>query len=238
MSSFQLFPPPSPEGRVPTNPFRKGKKQQSADASPTLLENLKNSGRTEAVLFQVTEDTNNIQPPPKAHITVSRSSPQESAARSSSRENAWPERQDSVSSVETWSTAFIINNNNNRGFASPDSQERSSPAPSRSPGLPMRSIFPRYDFNLPLSQQRYYPRSSNSPQTHSGPRGLTLLPAEIDPALGPKTGSASAMRLPTGTLELDEIGYSSTAELKGLWEAANGQRPQDLPGTFNLRMER
>lgn len=237
MGAFQLFPPPSPEGRVSTNPFRQEKKKQSADASPIPVGNLKNSGGTEGVVFQINEDTNNIQSPPRAHIAKSSSPAQESAPRSSSREKAWPERQESLSSVETWSTTLV--NSSNRSFASPHSRDRSSPAPSRSPGLPMRSMFPRYDFNLPLSQQKYYPRSSNGPQTHSGPRGLTLSPAsEIDRALGLKTAPASAMGLLGGNRDLDEIRYSSPAELKGLWEAANGQRPQDLPETFNLRVER
>ena len=103
----------------------------------------------------------------------------------------------------------------------------------------MRSMFPRYNFSLPLNQQQYYPQSSNdSPRIRTKPRGLTIsLPSKIDQALGPKTVPASAANFPTGSLD-PEIRYSTLIELKGLWEAANGQRPQDLPGTFNLRMAR
>ena len=103
----------------------------------------------------------------------------------------------------------------------------------------MRSIFPRYDFNLPLSQQPYYPQASSGVRTRTRPRRLTLSPPPvIDQVLGPKTAPASAMGLPAGTHDLDEIQYSSLAELKGLWEAANGQRPEGLVRTYNLRMER
>ncbi|RMJ24647.1 conserved proline-rich protein [Aspergillus sp. HF37] len=239
MNQFQLFPPPSPEDRASTNPFRKGKKKQSEETnppSPVPLEELKNPNKTEAVLFQIVEDTktNNIQPPPRAHIPRSES---RSAPRSSSRQNARPERQTSSSSAETGSTTLV--NCSNRSFASPSSRNGQSPPPSRSPGQPLKSIFPRYDFNIPLSQQKYYPQSSNGPRTRSKPRELTLSPAPaIDQVLGPKTVPASATDFPAGPLDSPEIRYSSPSELKSLWEAANGQRPQDLSGTFNLRMER
>jgi hypothetical protein len=242
MSQFQLFPPPSPEERASTNPFRKGKKKQSEDThppSPVPLEELKNPNKTEAVLFQIVEDTktNNIQPPPRAHIPRSGSPGQKSAPRSSSRQNARPERQTSSSSAESGSTTLV--NSSNRSFASPSSRTAQSPPPSRPQGQPLKSMFPRYDFNLPLSQQKYYPQSSNDPRTRAKPRELTLSPAPaIDQVLGPKTVPASATDFPAEPLDSPGIRYSSPSELKSLWEAANGQRPQDLSGTFNLRMER
>lgn len=143
MSQFQLFPPPSPEGKASTNPFRKGKKKQEnkQPQSPIPLEDMKGS-KAEGVIFQIIEDTNNIQPPPKAHIIKSRPGP-----RSSSRQNVRPERQASSSSAGTGSTTLV--NSSNKSFESPSSQNRASPQQPRSPGLPMRSMFPRYDFNLP-----------------------------------------------------------------------------------------
>jgi hypothetical protein len=102
----------------------------------------------------------------------------------------------------------------------------------------MKSIFPRYDPNVPLSQQKYYPQLPNSPQGRR-PRALTLSPQpEIDRTLGPKTVPASVMDFPTDVLDQVEVRYSSTEELKDLWEAANGQRPKDLAETYNLRVAR
>lgn len=245
MSQFQIFPPPPQENNVSTNPFRRGKKKQPVNSqppSPIPLEDLKNCNKTEAVLFKIIEDTNTIQPPPKAHISrpispVHRSgaSPKpKDAPRSSSRQSDRPKRQASSASAGTGSTTLV---NSIRSVVSPASRD-SSPA-SSSQGAPINSIFPRYNFSLPLSRQPYYPQSSDSPPARNRPRGLTLSPPPpIDQALGPKTVPASVMNFPTGVLDHPEIRYSNPTELKGLWEAANGQRPQDLPGTFNLRMTR
>lgn len=246
MSQFQLFPPPPVEDNVSTNPFRRGKKKQSTNTkppSPIPLEDLKNSNRTEAVLFQIIEDTGNIQPPPKAHIFRSQSpihrsgaSPKpKEAPRSSSRQSDRPKRQASSASAGTGSTTLV---NSTRSVVSPISQDASPESDSQ--GAPINSIFPRYNFSLPLNQQKYYSQSSNdSPRTRVRPRGLTLSPPPpIDQALGPKTVPASVMDFPTGVLDTPEIRYSTLTELKDLWEAANGQRPQDLTGSFNLRMIR
>ena len=244
MSQFQLFPPPSPESKPTTNPFRRAKKKPTAETkppSPIPLEEFKNSNRTEAVLFRIIEDTSSIQPPPKTHAIKSKfpadrvASPNpKEAPRSSSRQSDRPKRHASSASAGTGSTTLV----NSTRSATPPTFEDSSPA-SHSQDAPMRSMFPRYNFSLPLNQQQYYPQSSNhSPRIRTKPRGLTIsLPSKIDQALGPKTVPASAANFPTGSLD-PEIRYSTLIELKGLWEAANGQRPQDLPGTFNLRMAR
>lgn len=49
---------------------------------------------------------------------------------------------------------------------------------------------------------------------------------------------ASVMNFPLGILESVEVQYSSAVELQGLWEAANGQRPEDLSRCLNLRLTR
>ncbi|KAF7586648.1 hypothetical protein BBP40_008539 [Aspergillus hancockii] len=115
---------------------------------------------------------------------------------------------------------------------------QTAPERSDSPVVPMRSIFPRYNPHIPLNQQEYYPQVSSNTRTHR-PTELSFTPTpEIDRALGPKTVPASVMNFPTGILDPLETQYSSIAELKGLWEAANGQRPRDLAGSFNLRVAR
>ncbi|EKV16413.1 putative proline-rich protein [Penicillium digitatum] len=104
----------------------------------------------------------------------------------------------------------------------------------------MRSISPRFDPKLPLNQQVYHPQlpdASRPVKSFRKPPQLTLsTDTEIDHVLGPKTVPASVLNFPTGALESEEITYSSTEELKMLWETANGQRTRDLVGTLNLRM--
>ncbi|GFF90759.1 hypothetical protein IFM53868_06272 [Aspergillus udagawae] len=239
MSQFQLFPPPSPVGGGSKNPFRKGIKKPAAkpqSSSPIPLEDLKGS-RTEAVLLQIIEDTKKVQPPPKAH--VARETPL--SIPETIRE---PESESLYDATPRIGTAERERSPTPKTKPSlPQGQTDSrqmSPQPSEPPMIPMKSIFPRYDPNFPLSQQHYYPQSSGStPRTRHYPRGLTLTPEpEIDRALGPKTVPASVLNFPTDMLEPLEVHYSSAAELKGLWEVANGQRPQNLIGTFNLRMHR
>ncbi|GAQ04187.1 hypothetical protein ALT_1508 [Aspergillus lentulus] len=239
MSQFQLFPPPSPVGGGSKNPFRKGIKKPATKpqpSSPIPLEDLKGS-QTEAVLLQIIEDTKKVQPPPKAH--VARESPL--SIPETIRE---PESESLYDATPRIGTAERERSPTPKTKPSlPRVQvgsRQKSPQPSEPPVIPMKSIFPRYDPNFPLSQQQYYPQSSGStPRPLHNPRGLTLTPdPEIDRALGPKTVPASVLNFPTDMLEPLEVHYSSAAELKGLWEVANGQRPQNLMGTFNLRMHR
>lgn len=103
-------------------------------------------------------------------------------------------------------------------------------------------MFPQFDPKLPLNQQQYYPQRSGGTQpvkpSHK-PDKLSLSPlSEIDQVVGPKTVPASVLNFPAGVLEPEEIRYSSQQELGLLWEAANGQRPKNLDGTFNLRMSK
>lgn len=63
-------------------------------------------------------------------------------------------------------------------------------------------------------------------------------PAEIDAVLGPKTVPASVINFPEDALENSSVQYSSAEELEVLWEIANGQKLQNMAGTFNLRVAR
>lgn len=219
MSQFQLFPPPSPEGRGSKNPFRNRNRKLALNPkppSPIPLEELKSS-QTEAVLLQIIEDTNNVRPPPKAYLTQ--------------RPGATvPETICEPESESLYDSTPRIGPDR-AGSSSPESKpdrhfaRQKSPQPSETPTVPMKSIFPRYNPHVPLSQQQYYPQPTNPPRSRQNPRGLTLTPApEIDRALGPKTVPASVLNFPTDALEPLEVQYSSAAQLKGLWEVANGQR--------------
>lgn len=102
-------------------------------------------------------------------------------------------------------------------------------------------MFPQFDPNLSLEEQGFKPPPipSSTPDMSKKARRpkLTLSPnSDIDQFLGPKTVPASVLNFPTGVLEPEEVRFSSPQELEMLWEAANGQRPEELCGTFNLRL--
>ncbi|KAL5364318.1 hypothetical protein BJX96DRAFT_178841 [Aspergillus floccosus] len=234
MSQFQLFPTTSPQSKGSKNPFRREKRPQAASPKPSgsTLGLKGDSLPTEAVLVHVVEETNHIKPPPQAHVPRSASvtSPETPESRTwSSPQGNRSERWDSPV-TEVSKSPLSIDSHKAISYTTQQSSD--------SPVIPMRSMFPRYDPSVPLSQQKYYPQLPNSPQGHR-PRALTLSPQpEIDRTLGPKTVPASVMNFPTDILDPVEVRYSSTEELKDLWEAANGQRPKGLAGTYNLRVAR
>ncbi|KAI9043671.1 uncharacterized protein KD926_003021 [Aspergillus affinis] len=240
MSQFQLFPPPSPT-RVSKNPFRRELRRQTETikpASPIPLEDLSNKKpNTETVLLRIIEDTNDIKPPPKARIAKSNatSTPEKAPEKRSTR---LPSKASSQNTPEWDLLSKEIELNSPAGSSVRSVQK--APQHSESPEIQMKSMFPRYNPNVPLSEQQYYPGASSQSSRSHKPKNLTLSPQpEIDRALGPKTVPASVVNFPLGALDpADEVQYSSAAELQDLWEAANGQRPQDLSGTFNLRMAR
>lgn len=244
MSQFQLFPPASPV-RGSKNPFRNGVKKPTVkvgSGSPIPLDEVKDSTKTESVLLQIIEDTQPVPPAP----------PTETAARTMSPASTEASR-DSASLRSPRSRNRQVNKSNNRASPSQGTLSNSSVSgrtatlaaspqssqASASP-VPMRSMFPQFDPKLPVDKQNYHPSVPNEASV-SKPRRpqLTLSPtSEIDQVLGPKTVPASVLNFPTGVLESEEIRYSSLQELEMLWEAANGQRPQNLFGTFNMQMTR
>lgn len=246
MSQFQLFPPPSAEVKAAQNPFRRGiKKPASVKVEPTSLHEIKDSAKTEAVLLQIIEDTSSFPPPPshppnprtKSPSVVKSSpssiSPQSPRSRSRLEENKYISRASpSQGSLSTSSSS----NHTASSTTSPQSSQ-SSVSP-----VPMRSMFPRFDPKLPLHNQVTKPHRPNGdlPSKKSQRPQLTLTTSsEIDHVLGPKTVPASVLNFPNGISDSsEEIRYSTPYELEMLWEAANGQRPQNLAGTFNLHMAR
>lgn len=248
MSQFQLFPPPSLEPRASQNPFRKGSKKSTAKAEPcssALLEQVKSSSDTEAILLRIVEDTNAVQAPPEAHTSRAQShlvSPQQNTELSTGDQMRSGCRQSdtskpSVSSSGLSGSSTLVEN----AASSSEQTSQGSREAGPSPVVPMRSIFPRYNPKLPLNQQKSFRQEpGNNPRQKVRRRPERLIitpPPEIDSALDPLTVPASAMNF-SDVLGLEEIHYSSTAELASLWETANGQRLQNLPEIFNLRMTR
>lgn len=240
MSQFQLFPPPPSEGKGSKNPFRRGIKKppvKDEPGSPIPLQEVKDTSKTESVLLQITEDTHQFPPPPPA------------PGRSKSPPSAVASYR-SISPLSTNSQSRQANRSNQfagplRGSSSNSSVHTANSAVSPQSShssvspVPMRSMFPQFDPKVPLNRQEYHPPMSNNALAAKSSRRphLTLSPtSEIDHALGPKTVPASVLNFPTDVLEPEEIRNSSPQELEMLWEVANGQRPQNIFGTFNLRM--
>ncbi|KAL4878671.1 hypothetical protein BJY04DRAFT_229703 [Aspergillus karnatakaensis] len=242
-SQFQLFPPPAPQG-VPKNPFRKGPRRPSIDAqsiASTALEDPKDkAAEAKAVIFQVVEP-HSIKPPPAAHVPPL---PPRSFT---------PELRPSTSSESLYSSSPQVERRAfpaTEGTQSNTSTDRNGgglhlsqipPPPSVSPIIPLKSIFPQFNPNAPPSQPQHNRAGSSNFSRPRRPTGLKLniTPApEIDRALGPKTVPADVHDFPAGVLSPVEIQYSSAEQLRILWEAANGQRADDIPGPFNLRLER
>ncbi|PWY92053.1 proline-rich protein [Aspergillus heteromorphus CBS 117.55] len=232
MSQFQLFPSPTSDARTVKDSIPRGKQKPVLRTPPESipLEPLRDkSSPTEAVIFKLIEDTHSLKTPPKAHASTSTpvSIPETIQERETSRSpmhhamrQKRPERVGSPYSTKV----------------SEASCPQSSSSVTTAPAVQMKSMFPRYDFDLPPNQQHYYPEPS-SHREHPRPPDIMLSAPEIDRALGPKTVPASVMDFPTGVLDPLEP-YSAREELESLWEAANGQRSRSLPGDFHLLIER
>jgi hypothetical protein len=103
-------------------------------------------------------------------------------------------------------------------------------------------MFPQFNPDAPLNQQQYNDRISNNfsrPRPRPAGLKLDITPVpEIDRVLGPKTVPADVHNFPPSMLSPVGIQYSSLEQLKTLWEAANGQRADNLSKAYTLRMER
>ncbi|OGE50493.1 hypothetical protein PENARI_c016G07776 [Penicillium arizonense] len=243
-NQFQLFPPPAAEVKRSNNPFRKPGKKPAVKAepgSPIPLEEIKDPAKTESLLLQIIEDTQTIPPPPPGNPERSRSPPSltKTAHDSMSPQSMHSQnRQAKKSNHQT----VVSHNSHSSSSSSYTAASTVSPQSSKSSAspIPMRSMFPQFDPNLPVKQQSYQKQTPNNSQLTKStrkPPKLTLTTSNhIDHVLAPKTVPASVLDFPTGSWEPEEVKYSSNEELMMLWETANGQRPENLVGTLNLRM--
>ncbi|GAD96759.1 conserved proline-rich protein [Paecilomyces variotii No. 5] len=248
---FQLFPSSSPKRSgakpsVKTSPRRRTEEQPS---SPIALEEITASKDTEAVIFRIIEETNSIQPPQKAHL---KSSTSPAHTPEPSLQSVPVEPQDGRRAERTISPELRTPNSISTTLIASSvgapqhltASHRSGSRSPESPFVPIRSIFPRYNPDVPLSKQNYYPVDIDRVNIHheSVSRGQCIpavsQPAEIDSVLGPKTVPASVMNFPDDSLDNTTINYSSAEDLEVLWEIANGQRHQNVVSTFNLQVAR
>lgn len=248
MSQFQLFPPPSPETKAAKNPFRRGIKKTSAvkvePSSPISLHEIKDSTKAESVLLQIIEDTSSFPPRPTHPQNTRSKSPSVKEPSPGSKSPQSPcsqSRQENKSPARALQSRGHVSNSSSSDHTTSSTVSPQSSQSSVSP-VPMRSMFPRFDLKVPLNNQNTQPQmpSNNKPTKKSRRPHLTLATSssEIDHVLGPKTVPASVLNFPNGISDSEEIRYSTPYDLEVLWEAANGQRPQSLAGTFNLRMSR
>ncbi|KAJ5290208.1 uncharacterized protein N7443_010461 [Penicillium atrosanguineum] len=208
--------------------------------SPIPLDEIKDSTKTEAVLLQIIEDTQSFPPPPSRSplarnksSAVTEASPAHISPRSPRN---WSRPPKSNRALPSQSPSNTSSSGRTVSSAVSPQSSQSSASP-----VPIRSIFPQFNPKLPLNKQHFNPpMHAETPAAKPRRPQLTLSTpsSDIDQALGPKTVPASILNFPAGVLEPEEIRYSSPQELELLWEAANGQRAQNLFGTFNMRMTR
>ena len=237
--TLQLFPS--------SNPYRNGAKRKGSRRYPTkpqspepIVEEVKGAeSGTKAVIVQIFEDngtTSPISSPPKAHVAE--------RSRSNTPTSQLYERRGATSPAPLRAASPADSLNRSTHSTSPTlvrSDSVASTTETRSPL--MRSIFPRYNPNLPLSQQRYYPDPASASPTDL-PREV-ISKAEYSPSLySPgaaggvgKEGKSSVMPLGSGS-ETAVVNYSTIEELGKFWEATNGQSNHKTPECIRLQITR
>lgn len=175
------------------------------------------------------KDDVKIQPPRKVHVK----SHSESGLGSQPKP-AWTLRSVSQDDRASSSSSSLANNSSTQIPPAP------APALSSSPDiLSQQPYYTQQPSTSRLPPFRHKPLPPRPLPPRPRPRGLTLSPEpEIDRDLGPKTVPASVMNFPAGIRESFELRDSSTAELRELWDVANGQRMEGGLGRFCLRLVR
>lgn len=242
---FQLFPPPAPKTNtaVDPKPFRKAISKPAAQFESFPLQTLIKSQDAEAVVLQIIEEPCEIQPLPQARIAPAKDLSQEvdrgqvadndapavvtSSVRSSLPPPPPPPPVSSCSVLPT-----LV-----------ESHSTPSQSQPNSPIVPMRSMFPTYNPNLPLSQQQYYPQRQTSLRGQAASREeyspRLASPSQLDEVLGgAKTAPSSVLDFPMDDLAIKATQFSSNQELDRLWKATNGQEPDAALQAFDLQMSR
>ena len=109
--------------------------------------------------------------------------------------------------------------------------------------IPLRSMFPVYNPQVPLSQQSYYPQRQTSLQTRLQPRldygSRVGTPSQCDLVTGGlRTAPASIYNSPMDVSSIPDTSFSSPRELEKLWVASHGMEANPDVGSFNLEMAR
>lgn len=117
---------------------------------------------------------------------------------------------------------------------------------SKSPAVPMRSMFPVWNPNLPLQQQSYFPQrptAAYAPSkvvadvSHSDARSV-LAPSIRGSVSSRPVATYSVVDVPLDMLSARGVQYSSPRELERLWDATHGTEPNLTVTAFDLEMGR
>lgn len=241
-TTLQLFPS--------SNPYKEGPKRKGGRRYPgkpqspePIVEEVKTADNgTKTVVIQVFEDNRTASPissPPKVHVAE--------RSRSNTPTSQLCERRGAALPAPLRAASPADSLNRSIHSTSPTlvrSDSVASTTETRSPL--MRSIFPRYNPNLPLSQQRYHPDPASVSPTNL-PREV-ISKAEYSPSLySPgsaggvgREGKAEMLRTTRfgNASETTMVKYSSMEELGSLWEAANGQSNYEAPECIKMQMSR
>ena len=235
--NFYLFPSPVKRVKPSNNPFLQSanRARYSQTISPVEEENAKGFEKGESLVVTVTEHATPILPPTAAHLNRDRSQtpspveqPQEIRSPTSVRAVKSPGYPPAVAS-------------------SPESLKVKEGLPNTraTPPLPMRSMFPQYDFGRPLHQQHYVPQRPINP--HVAREAVTrdeYSPRVVSPSFsdaftgGPRTAPSSVVDFPVDDHDTPEVELSSLRDLDVLWKATNGQGPNLEVSDFTLQFIR
>lgn len=243
-ATFQLFPPPPPKitTTFEPNPFRRAKSKPDGEGASFPLQTLMKSPGAETVIIQIIEEPRKIQPLPQAHLPSSKDRcPVQNreiqpgneipVASGNPLRSSIPPPPPAAESVCSASPTLV------RSSCSRPGSEAFSPI------VPMRSMFPTFNPNLPLSQQPYYPQRDTSLQGQVVSREEysphLVSPSQMDEVLGGvKTAPSSIINFPMDDAAFKIPRFSSPQELDKLWEATNGQEPELVLAGFDLQMSR
>ncbi|KAI9866931.1 MAG: hypothetical protein M1813_000328 [Trichoglossum hirsutum] len=233
-SPLQLFPAPAAKA---SRPKRKGTRRypvKTVSPVPAITgKNGKSAIHTEEIILHVSSDLDrsvSLKAPPKTHVV-------DAPARSVTPV-VNDSRADSPSNVPSKGSRAVspsLTNQFSDVSGSATLVRSNSSASAVAAPAPVKSIFPRYDPSLPLSQQ-HYRRTDRPAQIKSGESLSVNSPDTPGMMSSISTAPAAMMTFPTGVMGKPKPKYSSLEELSSLWEAANGQGTIDTGRTFALRM--
>ena len=229
-ASLQLFPSSNP---YKNGPKRKGSRRypvKAQSAEPTIEELKAIDGGAKAVVIEVFEDSRTPSPissPPKAHIAE--------RSRSNTATSPLCERRGATSPAPLRAASPAETLYRSTHSTSPTLVRSDSIASTTDTCSPlMQSIFPRYNPNVPLAQQQYYPGRASPTNL---PREV-ISKAEYSPSLcspGSAGGRGGNMEMSRMT-PMEHVDYSTVEDLARLWEAANGQSSQETSNSIRMQI--
>jgi hypothetical protein len=240
-SPLQLFPAPAAKA---SRPKRRGTRRYPVKPASPAVVNLsdKSAIHTEEIVLHVSSDLDrvgSIKAPPKTHVIDPPARSMTPAAAAAAAAAAAGVRShspaaDALSKDPRASSPALTNQYSDLSGSATLVRSNSSASAVAAPP-PLKSIFPRYDPSLPLSQQRYN-RMGRPARIISGESLSVNSPTSPGVLSTISTAPAAMMSFPMGVMGKPKPKYSSLEELSGLWETANGQGIVDSGRTFALHM--